>query len=163
MSLPGGGRTRIHLSVNRGGINSRPIFRMRERTGLSPFTGLPGRRTHSAPPRGSGRKFPRAADADYTVAGSASSETIYPKDEPIIWYSGRRCSARGCFASQETVEHQRKLLRRNLKSSETVVAIPEPERKLLELMLEEGAPMIEYILGNMSFEGVSGKGAPGNL
>lgn len=38
------------------------------------------------------------------------------------------------------------------EGSETVVVIPEPERKLLELMLEEGAPMIEYILGNMSFE-----------
>ncbi|MXZ18082.1 MAG: DNA primase [Rhodothermaceae bacterium] len=38
------------------------------------------------------------------------------------------------------------------ESSETVDTIPEPERKLLELMLEEGAPMIEYILGNMSLE-----------
>ena len=38
------------------------------------------------------------------------------------------------------------------ESPETVDIIPETERKLLELMLEEGAPMIEYILGNMSFE-----------
>ncbi|MCY3488157.1 MAG: hypothetical protein OXH34_06915, partial [Bacteroidetes bacterium] len=33
-----------------------------------------------------------------------------------------------------------------------VDTMPEPERKLLELMLEEGAPMIEYILGNMGLE-----------
>ncbi len=60
--------------------------------------------------------------------------------------------------AQEVARHNR----HRRKSSETVLeqienfdsveSIPEPERKLLELMLEEGFPMIEYILWNMGIE-----------